>query len=169
MNPNKANIVDFQVENIFPITIEAHRNPIGFTEESPRVALETQVIITGVSSWQVTLSGKVIFVTKPEPFDITVVMVGLFAMTDHALDIQSFLQETNANTLAILIPFVREAILEMSVRMRLPPLLFPTLDLNITEITGQKPTDEQNIPASNLPHSEQRPNRVRREKNVPAE
>ena len=65
MNPNKANIVDFQVENIFPITIEAHRNPIGFTEESPRVALETQVIITGVSSWQVTLSGKVIFVTKP--------------------------------------------------------------------------------------------------------
>ncbi len=155
----------FHLISILPVALEAHRHLPDIIEAYvPRISLDVQISPIDVTHWQMLMTGRVDFETPEMPFDLTVSIVGIFesATLDHS--VEEVARLTKKSTFLILYPYLREAILDLSVRIRVPPLLIPVTtgaDFDLNEVPPTPPSEK--------PPNELRAPRTRRKRTPPSE
>lgn len=116
-----------QLQNIVPIDIIAKRFPIDLPGGMP-VNIHTNINGSAIDSEhrqaQVIIETKVEPDATPRPFEIVVRVVGLFTYLDEYSrdDVQRYIE---SGSLSVMLPFIRELIHELSIRLQIPPILLP--------------------------------------------
>lgn len=123
---------DVQLQNIFAIEVVAKRFPIEIysTQSSPNVELnlsEVQVNKDNLSA-QVVLNVEIKFVDEPRPFEISFRLLGTFIYKpEYSVEtLQMFLEQ---GSLSVMLPFARELLASLCIRLQAPPLLLPLIQL----------------------------------------
>ena len=128
-----------QLQNVVPVDIVARRFPVDFPS-GMSVNFHTNIVGLAVDTEQrqaqVIMEMKVEPVVTPAPFEIFVRMVGLFTYSDEysADEAQKYLQ---SGSLSVMLPFLRELVLQLSTRLQIPPIMLPIIKL------GQPANTEQ--------------------------
>lgn len=149
--PSATNIslppAPMQLRDVFPVTLVARRYQVAPAPDQPHGQANAQVsnltIFSGEPFTQVQLTATIVSAHEPSFFDIEVTIVGVFERTGAlpvGYTLESYLEATS---LALLMPFLRENVFEMGIRMRIGPVLLPTV------IPILAPTPEQ--PSSSTP------------------
>ena len=138
-----------QSEAIFPVTLVAQRGVIVIAENLlPKLSLEVQVARLDEIRWQVKVGANVAAEEMPvasdqipPPFQFIVEFVGIFIPNITIDDIDKMGRMVSEAAVTMLLPYVRESLLELSVRLRIPPLMLPTIDANqiLLAIIPQEP------------------------------
>ena len=123
---------DVQLQNIFATEVVAKRFPIEVysTQSSPNVELsvsEVQVNKDGLRA-QVVLNVEIKFVDEPRPFEISFRLLGAFIYKpEYSIEtLQMFLEQ---GSLSVMLPFARELLASLCIRLQVPPLLLPLIQL----------------------------------------
>lgn len=114
-----------QLQNAVPIEIVAKRFPVDIDSTS-RVNVQLNVLSIEVFSdsfqAQQIIELKVVPSQNPPPFEVSFQMVGLFTfLSDYNAEIVKELIEQNG--VPIVIPFVRELLLNLCYRLQIPPIM----------------------------------------------
>lgn len=133
-----------QLLNVVPIEIVARRFPV----ESSDTKIDINLNVVGISTDSDGLQAQVILEIKLEPsqeprfFEIFFRIVGIFSYPPEyePNTVQEFLQQ---GSLSVLLPFVRELVLNLSTRLQIPPIMIALVQLAPPpEITKKGDTDE---------------------------
>jgi len=119
-----------QLLNVVPIEIVARRFPV----ESSDTTININLNVVGISIDSDSLQAQVILEIKLEPaqeprlFEIFSRIVGLFSYSPEYEPnaVQEFLQQ---GSLSVLLPFVRELVLNLSTRLQIPPIMLSLVQL----------------------------------------
>ena len=122
-----------QLVNVVPIEIVARRFPV----ESNDTNININLNVVGISIDSDSQQAQVILEMKLEPsqeprfFEIFFRIVGLFSysLEYDPTEVHEFLQQ---GSLSILLPFVRELVLNFSTRLQIPPIM-----LSLVQLTPQ--------------------------------
>ncbi|GEM_PF-2111492 len=118
-----------QLRDVFPVTLSGKLRPLtpeqlqGQGQANAQVASPT--IFPGDPLSQIQLTATVVSGQEPSLFEIEVTIVGLFERTGDlpaGYTLESYL---SAIALALLMPFLREYVFEMGMRLRIGPILLP--------------------------------------------
>lgn len=118
-----------QLQNIVPIDIIAKRFPVDLSNGIP-VNIHTNIDGSAIHSEQrraqVIIETKVEPDATPRPFEIVVRVIGLFTYSDEYStdDVQRYIE---SGSLSVILPFVRELIHELSIRLQIPPIILPLI------------------------------------------
>lgn len=134
-----------QLQDVVAIEIAAKRFPI---ENSSDTQINTNISIVGVNIDPASLQAQVIIEIKLEPlqephlFELFLRMVGLFSYASEYDPniVQQFLQQ---GSLSVMLPFVRELIFSLSMRLQIPPIMLSLIQLTPPpEVTHRNNTNE---------------------------
>lgn len=128
-----------QLQNVLPIEMVAKRFPVDFV---PETALNSDVNLINVSIdsdsqlAQVIIETKVEPIVEPKPFEIGLKIVGIFTFPQKYSfsDVQEYLQ---SGSIGALFPFIRECIWHLSVRLQIPPIMLPVIQLAAPKSTEE--------------------------------
>ena len=132
-NPERTQmpLSPLQLRDVIPVTLSARRFK---TEGEAPNPLQPLVNLSGSTTFieddgcEVELRADVIFEGDFRPFEINVNIVGLFAFERTAGDQAEFAAYVQNAASSILMPFLREAVHDLSGRLRIqPPLLLPLI------------------------------------------
>lgn len=120
-----------QLQNVVPIEISAKRFPVNLVPDTP---LNSEINIVGLyidpdnRQAQIILETKIEPINDPKPFEIILKVVGLFTYSDRYSpdDVQKYLQ---AGSISVLLPFIRESIFQLSMRLQISPIMLPLIQL----------------------------------------
>jgi preprotein translocase subunit SecB len=161
----------FQVESIFPVTLIAQRFPVALPEpQHVHMTFQAQIEVTQPTQCQATLTAKA-EMEKNQAFAITVTYVGIFTFqpSDDAR-IEDGIKAWDQHLISALLPAVREAFLELSVRLRLPPLLIPLIKPeDLTRSVTHSPSESANTRTTEASSLDMPQKRSRRKKPTPTE
>ncbi len=118
-----------QLQNIFPVEINARRFPLKIVA-APTVQLgATDIQIdTENRRAQAILELKVDFSDEPQPFAIFCKIVGEFIYTEN-YDAEKVYQFLEQGSLSVMLPFARELLLSLCTRMQIPPIMLEMVQL----------------------------------------
>ena len=123
---------DVQLQNIFTIEIVAKRFPVDFPSFpiSPNVGLNVSEIHVDEEKLQaqVILDMHVEFAEEPRPFEISFRLLGSFTYTKE-YNTEALHLFLNQGSLSIILPFARELLTSLCIRLQIPPLLLPLIQL----------------------------------------
>lgn len=129
-----------QVYNIFPIEITAKRFPvdIGDLALSPNINLNLQEPIINAEALraQAVLDVQVGFSQEPHPFYISFKIAGLFTY-EPQYETNKLRQFLKQGSLSVLLPAARQLLLDICIRLQIPAIVLPLVQLASPEITGQ--------------------------------
>jgi len=133
-----------QLQNIFAIEIIAKRFPVNISNP-PNTNLNLNVEDIQIDAEhllaQVILNAQVKCADDPPPFEILFKLLGLFVY-DQAYKtemIHTFLEQ---GSISVMLPFARELLLSLCLRVQIPPLLLPLIQL----APPQSETEKENAP-----------------------
>jgi preprotein translocase subunit SecB len=120
-----------QLHDIVSIDIVAKRFPVDLP---PDMSVNIHTSIDDIAVDAEDLHAQVIVVTNVEPtttslpFEISVRVLGLFSYSDEykADDVKAYLK---ASSLSLMLPFIRELIHHLSMRLRIPAIVLPLIEL----------------------------------------
>jgi preprotein translocase subunit SecB len=120
---------DVQLQNTFCIEIIAKRFPVDI-ENMPhiQVNLEEAQVDPQSSRAQVTLHFQTVSDNNLPPFDISFKLLGMFTYSENYQEeeVRLFLEQ---GSLSILLPFARELLLSICVRLQIPPMMLTMVQL----------------------------------------
>lgn len=118
-----------QLQNIFAAEIVAKHYPVDQNTYNPvntqvTLNLEEIQINEATSIAQVILSVQVLSTDEPRLFEVAFKQVGLFVYSnDYSPErVQAFLEQ---GSLSVMLPFARETLLSLCVRLQIPPITLP--------------------------------------------
>lgn len=128
-----------QLQNIVPIDIIAKRFPVDLPVGIPvniHTSIDGSAIDPEQKQAQVIVETKVEPDATPRPFEIVVRVVGLFTYSDKYStdDTQRYIE---AGSLSVILPFMRELIHQLSIRLQIPPILLPLVAIANSTDTEQ--------------------------------
>jgi preprotein translocase subunit SecB len=128
-----------QLQNIVPIDIIAKRFPVDLPGEMP-INIHTNVNGSAIDpkqkQAQVIIETKVEPDVTPHPFEIEVRVIGLFTYSDE-YSTDDTLHYIESGSLSIILPFIRELIHQLSIRLQIPPILLPLVAVAHSIDTGR--------------------------------
>jgi preprotein translocase subunit SecB len=135
---------EIQLQNTFAVEISAKKFPISLSEEdsaqlSPDINLSFQNIQVNEQSFeaQVLLAAHISFPSDPRLFEISFKLLGLFTYTDNFTteQVHMYLEK---GALSILLPFARELLSSICIRLQVPVFLIPMIPIspNLPEKTN---------------------------------
>jgi len=118
-----------QLQNIFPVEINARRFPLKIAD-APTVQLSTTEIQIDTENRQAQaiLELSVGFSDEPRPFEISCKIVGEFIYTEN-YDTDQLYQYLAQGSLSVMLPFARELLLSLCTRMQIPPIMLSMVQL----------------------------------------
>jgi preprotein translocase subunit SecB len=134
-----------QLQDVIPVEIVAKRFPV---ENSNNTQINTNLSIVGVNIDPASLQAQIIIEVKLEPlqephlFEIFLRMVGVFSYASEYEPniVQQYLQQ---GSLSVMLPFVRELIFSLSMRLQIPPIMLSIIQFAPSpEITKGDDTNE---------------------------
>ncbi len=132
---------DVQLQNIAAIEIVAKRFPVDFsqTQLSPNVGLNVSEVHVDKEKLQaqVILNMQIEFTTEPHPFEISFRLLGIFTYTPEYSTEMLHLFLTQGS-LSMMLPFARELLASLCIRLQVPPLLLPLIQLAPPPVTEVK-------------------------------
>lgn len=128
-----------QLQNIVPVEISARRFPGEKSSVAPspisqinpasaRMNLEEPVLNRELQQAQVPMSLLVLSTDIPPLFEISLKLVGVFSY-DASYGEENVLQFLRLGSLSVMLPFARELLLNMCVRLQLPLITLPLVQL----------------------------------------
>lgn len=134
---------DVQLQNTFCIEIFAKRQPLEIeTMPHAQVELEEAQVDIETSRAQIILHVRTVSNQSPSPFDISFKLLGTFtyAETYQEENVRLFLEQ---GSLSILLPFAREILFNICMRLQVPPMMLTMVQL-APHPSMQPPTEEHN-------------------------
>ncbi len=120
-----------QLQSIFAVEIIAKRFPVNMPSvisTQSNINLEEVQVNHENFLAQVILNVQVGFTEEPHPFEISFKLVGIFAYTQEYNDemVRQFLEQ---GSLSVMLPFARELLLSLCIRLQVPPLILQMVQL----------------------------------------
>lgn len=138
-------MAQMQLSDVFPVQLHARRFEV---EEEPSEEAAAPIVRIGVTitvrsktQIHVELRGEVLFESPTPPFEIEAAILGQFTIPPPSVEGQVPMDNIQRTATPILMPFLREAISELSARLRVPPVVLPL-------VTLVPPQPEQEVDAS---------------------
>lgn len=124
-----------QLQNVVPIEIVAKRYPVNIVPESP-VNIEASILDISVApedrQAQIITEITVIPTARPKPFEIVLQVVGAFTYPEK-YNLNELHEYLESGGMGAMIPFLRELILDLSMRLQIPPIMLPVIQLQLAE------------------------------------
>lgn len=121
-----------QLINIFAIEIVARRFPVPLDSTlttNSNLRLEEVQVEQETQQAQAILHVSVEVTSDPKPFEISFRLVGLFSYPME-MDVEAIQQFLNNGSLSIMLPFARETLVSLCVRLQVPLLLLQMIQIN---------------------------------------
>lgn len=126
-----------QLQNIFPVEIVARRFPVDKAVDMARVVManvNTQLNLSNIGidtealQAEAHLDVKVSFPQEPRLFEINFKLVGIFSYAQQYKTemVQYFLQQ---GSLSVMLPSARELLLSLCIRLQVPMVVLPLVQL----------------------------------------
>ena len=122
-----------QLQKAFPVEMIAKRFPLAIPENhilipDLNISLDNVQVDEEHTQAQVVLRISVNFPTEPRLFEISFGLLGLFTYTPSYTSemVRSYLEQ---GSLSVLLPFARELLASLCMRMQVPILLIPMLPI----------------------------------------
>lgn len=120
---------EIQQHNIFVIEVAAKRFPVHIDEmPSAELAIVDVQVDDASQQAQVVLSVSLEFANEPHPFDISFRLLSEFTYDPQVskIDVTRFLE---MGSMSIMLPFAREVLLSICMRLQVPPIMLPMVKL----------------------------------------
>ncbi len=120
---------EIQQHNIFVIEMIAKRFPVN-ASEMPAAELSIADVQVDDKSQQaqVVLSVSLQFTTEPHPFDISFKILSEFTYTPQ-ISQKEVIRFLELSSMSIMLPFARELLLSICMRLQIPPVILPMVKL----------------------------------------
>lgn len=120
---------EIQQHNIFVIEVAAKRFPVHINEmPCAELAIADVQVDDASQQAQVVLSVSLQFDNEPHPFDISFRLLSEFTYDPQVskIDVIRFLE---MGSMSIMLPFAREVLLSICMRLQVPPIILPMVKL----------------------------------------